>query len=94
MTLVLGSLYQDEVAIEPAGIVGVLAAATLFQLDGLIDQCLSVMAETISPLTAVSYYEAASQYGLQRIKQVTTKWFLVNLMTYYPTHTKRLRQIE
>lgn len=94
LTVVFGSLYQDEVTIEPADVVGILAAATLFQLDGLIDQCLSIMVESISPLTACTYYEAASQYGLQRIKHATVKWFLVNLTTYYPSHTKRLRQIE
>uniref|UniRef100_A0A1B6FLS2 BTB domain-containing protein n=1 Tax=Cuerna arida TaxID=1464854 RepID=A0A1B6FLS2_9HEMI len=93
LKVVFGSLYLDEVTIEPACVVGVMAAATLFQLDGLIDECLRIMIETISPLTAVSYYEAASQYGLQRIKQATVKWFLVNLMTYYPLHTRRLRQI-
>lgn len=93
LTLVLGSLYLDEVSIVPASVVGVLAAATLFQLDDLIDQCLSVMTETISPLTATSYYEAATQYGLQRIKHVAIEWFLINLMTYYPTHTERLSQI-
>jgi len=91
---VFGSLYLDEVSIQPADVVGVLAAATLFQLDGLIDQCLSIMVESISPLTAVSYYEAASQYGLQKIKQATIKWFLVNLMTYYVKHSRCLRQIE
>ncbi|XP_054263074.1 protein germ cell-less-like [Macrosteles quadrilineatus] len=94
LKVVLGSLYQDEVSIEPADVVGVLAAATMFQLDGLIDQCLCIMVETISPLTATSYYEAASQYGLQRIRHATVKWFLTNLMTYYPSHAKRLRQIE
>uniref|UniRef100_A0A1B6L6X6 BTB domain-containing protein n=1 Tax=Graphocephala atropunctata TaxID=36148 RepID=A0A1B6L6X6_9HEMI len=93
LKVVFGSLYLDEVTIEPACVVGILAAATLFQLDGLIEECLRIMIETISPLTAVSYYEAACQYGLQRIKQATLKWFLANLMTYYTLHTRRLRQI-
>lgn len=94
LKVVFGSLYLDEVTLEPANVVGILAAAILFQLDGLIEQSLSIMVEHISPLTAVSYFEAANQYGLQRIKTATVKWFLVNLTTYYPGHTKRLRSIE
>uniref|UniRef100_A0A182U6Q0 BTB domain-containing protein n=1 Tax=Anopheles melas TaxID=34690 RepID=A0A182U6Q0_9DIPT len=43
---VFGSLYMDEVVLEPKVIVSTLATATLFQLDSLIDRCAEVMVET------------------------------------------------
>lgn len=43
---VFGSLYMDEVSLEPREIVSILATATLFQLDSLIDRCAEVMIET------------------------------------------------
>lgn len=44
---VFGSLYNNEVLIDPKRVVSVLATATLFQLDGLIERCGEVMTETI-----------------------------------------------
>lgn len=40
---VFGSLYLDEVTIDPKSVTSVLATATLFQLDGLIDRCAEVL---------------------------------------------------
>lgn len=45
---VFGSLYQDEVTIDPKCVISVLATATQFQLEGLINQCAEVMTETIN----------------------------------------------
>lgn len=45
---VFGSLYLDEVVIEPKCVVSVLATATLFQLDELINRCAEVMSETVN----------------------------------------------
>ena len=36
LRLVLGSLYQDELTVEPAEVIPLLATATLLQLDGVI----------------------------------------------------------
>ena len=47
MAVAFGSLYQDDVMIKPNHVVSVLAAAMLLGLDGLIQQCTSVMLETI-----------------------------------------------
>lgn len=44
----LGSLYQDELAVEPADVVPLLATATLLQLDGVINQCVEIMEETVN----------------------------------------------
>ena len=35
LRLVLGSLYQDELTVEPAEVIPLLATATLLQLDGV-----------------------------------------------------------
>ena len=40
-----------------------LAAASLFGLEGLTSQCLVIMDETVNVETVVRYWEAASQYG-------------------------------
>lgn len=47
--MVFGSLYNSDIALNPLDIVPILATATMFQLDGLIEQCTEVMMETINP---------------------------------------------
>lgn len=41
-------MYSDEIEIDPNEVISVLATATLFQLDGIIDKCGEVMIETIN----------------------------------------------
>lgn len=48
LEIVFGSLYLDEVSIDPKSVISVLATATLFQLDSLIDRCAEVMTETVN----------------------------------------------
>lgn len=45
---VFGSLYLDEVTLEPRDIISTLATATVFQLDGLIERCAEVMIESMN----------------------------------------------
>ncbi|XP_055535163.1 protein germ cell-less [Wyeomyia smithii] len=91
---VFGSLYMDEVVLEPREIVSILATATLFQLDSLIDRCAEVMIETTNAETAVKYYEAACEYGVKTVKQSTFNWLLVNLLSLYYKTGKWLRLIS
>ncbi|GLG96519.1 Protein germ cell-less [Gryllus bimaculatus] len=93
MYIVLGSLYLDEVTLEPADVVSVLAAASLFQLDGLIDQCTEIMIETINTETVLTYYESSCEYGLQNVKEACFKWLLVNLLCHICDCPKKLVQI-
>ncbi|CAH1155286.1 unnamed protein product [Phaedon cochleariae] len=86
MRVVLGSLYNCEIMMNPLEIVPILATATMFQLDGLIDKCTEVMMETINPKTSLDYYNAACQYGDKKLEDSCFKWFLVNLMPYYFSH--------
>lgn len=53
LNTVFGSFYLDEITVEPKVVVGVLAASTMFQLEGLIEQCCEIMLETISPLVCL-----------------------------------------
>ena len=95
LNLVFGSFYCDEVALKPKEIVSVLATATMFQLDGLIEQCAQVMLETLNTETVVQYYIAAHEYGLTELKNECVNWLLVNLTgRFYSTdHFERLRTI-
>lgn len=94
LSTVFGSFYLDEVKLEPCSVVGVLAAATMFQMDGLIDQCHDIMLESVCPLTAIQYYQAATNYGLKKIKEKVLDWFLVNFTEYFTKTSKRLKDIE
>lgn len=91
---VLGSLYLDEITLEPIEVVPTLATATLFQLEGIIDQCAEIMTETVNAETAVKYYEAACEYGVQKVKEVAFKWLLVNLLSHFQDQSKRLHEIS
>ncbi|KAJ8979577.1 hypothetical protein NQ317_019152 [Molorchus minor] len=77
LKVVLGSLYNCEIVLNPLEIVPILATATMFQLDGLIEKCTE---------TSLDYYNAACQYGDKKLQEVCFKWFLVNLMPYYFSH--------
>ncbi|KAF5296198.1 hypothetical protein FQA39_LY12652 [Lamprigera yunnana] len=83
LKIVFGSLYNDEITLNPTQIVSILATATMFQLDGIIDKCREVMIETINPKSAINYYNAACQYADKKLRETCMQWFLVNLMTFY-----------
>ncbi|XP_021365320.1 germ cell-less protein-like 1 [Mizuhopecten yessoensis] len=80
LKIALGSLYKDYVFIKPVQVVNVLAAAMLLQLEGLIEQCSSMMKDTISGQTVCLYYIASRRYALQTITQDCRSWLLSNLL--------------
>jgi len=88
---VFGSMYSDEIEIESADVISVLATATLFHLDGIIDKCAEVMVDSISPETAIQYYEAACQYGVVAVKKSTFQWFQINLLSIYSKQPQAMR---
>lgn len=94
LKIVFGSLYQDEILIEPAEVVPVLSTATLFQLEGMIQQCAEIMLETINLQTVLLYYEAAQQYGLKKVSSKSFEWLLRNLMINIQESAHQLRQIN
>lgn len=94
MQAVFGSLYSDEIEIEPSSVIPVLATATLFQLERIIDKCTEVMIETTNAETAVLYYETACQYGNNLVKQTSFEWLLLNLLSLYNKQIKHLKLIS
>uniref|UniRef100_A0A1B6C3X6 BTB domain-containing protein n=1 Tax=Clastoptera arizonana TaxID=38151 RepID=A0A1B6C3X6_9HEMI len=94
LDIVLGSLYFDEPSILPSNVVNILAAATLFQMEGIIEQSINLMIENMSPLTAVIYYDASRQYGIQRVNDAAKEWFSLNLLTFYPDHPQELKFLD
>lgn len=48
LSIAFGCLYRDDLTIEPVQVISVLAAASLLQLEGLMQQCAIIMKETIS----------------------------------------------
>ncbi|KAH7981113.1 hypothetical protein HPB49_021726 [Dermacentor silvarum] len=94
LKIVFGSLYLDEIVIEPGDVIPVLATATLFQLDELIQLCSEIMEETIKLDTVISYYEVAEQYALTRLKQKCFEWLERNLTFLVNEDARTLRQIS
>lgn len=93
LKIVFGSLYCDEIILNPLEIIHILATATMFQLDGIIDKCREVMLETINPKTALDYYIAGCQYGDNKLKDSCIRWFLINLMGHF-YNLSRLEQLR
>lgn len=76
---------------EPKQVVSILATATMFQLQGLIDECADIMEETTNSETVVPYYNAAVSYGVPSVKAAAKRWLEVNLLDYcwhYPGFLK------
>lgn len=94
LKIVLGSLYKDEIVVEPTQVINVLGAAVLFQLDSLIVQCSEIMKETINFHTVIKYYDAGKQYGLGNIAKECFDWLLRNLLSCLTDHPKKLREIS
>ncbi|XP_061590237.1 germ cell-less protein-like 1 [Cololabis saira] len=82
LQVVFGSLYRDDVLIKPSRVINILAAASMLQLDGLIQQCGETMKENISAKTVCRYYASAGIYGLNSIMKKSLEWLLSNLMTH------------
>lgn len=91
LNIVFGSLYLDEVTLDPMTVQNCLAAAQLLQLDGLIEKCSEVMNSTINAVTAIKYYEVACHYAAMDVKKNAFQWLLINLLSFYSKHGKWLQ---
>lgn len=93
LSIVLGSLYHDEISLEPKQVVSIVATATLFQLQGLIDECADIMIQTTNIKTVVLYYNAAVSYGVPTVKAAAKRWLEVNLLAHGYLHPTFLKEI-
>uniref|UniRef100_A0A1A9ZNW7 BACK domain-containing protein n=1 Tax=Glossina pallidipes TaxID=7398 RepID=A0A1A9ZNW7_GLOPL len=59
-----GSLYLGEIEIDDKSVISIIAAATFFHLDNIINKCTELMADTINADTVMSYYDAACHIDL------------------------------
>lgn len=81
LNITFGSLYNEDVLIRPNQVVNILAAARLLQLEELIQQCGSVMKDTISSSTVCKYYTGAVMYGVDDVKLECVQWLHRNLLS-------------
>lgn len=91
---VYGSMYSDEIELDASNVLAVLAAATLFHLEGIIARCAEAMLDNLSVETAFEYYEAAGQYAVLDVKQSVFEWFELNLLCAFRKHAHLLGQIS
>nr|XP_053655206.1 protein germ cell-less-like [Cherax quadricarinatus] len=91
--LALGQFYKDDIEVEAAQVIPLLATSLLLQMDPLIDQCTCIMLETINLQTVVQYHEAARRYGVVEVDKACKQWLLHNLLTQVTEHPATLRHI-
>lgn len=91
---VFGSLYLGEIEIDDKSVISIIAAATLFILDNIINKCTELMADTINADTVISYYDAACQYNCPIIRKSTFKWLEINLLSVYAKYRNILKYIS
>jgi BTB/POZ domain-containing protein 13 len=80
LRVAFGSFYKEDIELIPLEVVNILACASLFSLDGLINQCSLVMQENLSHHTLVPYYDASILYGVKSVTDSALKWLCNNLM--------------
>ena len=80
LSIAFGSFYKDDIEIAPNDVVSVLATASLFSLDGLLNECAQIMLENINIQTVCYYYEASLTYGVQIVLERCLQWLCLNIM--------------
>ena len=80
LNIAFGSFYKEDIEIAPIEVVSVLASASLLSLEGLIQQCASIMIENINSHSVLAYYEASLTYGVKQVEEKAFKWLCMNLM--------------
>eukprot|EP01137_Pigoraptor_chileana_P027750 Opistho-2@10683 len=83
------SLYCDDISLSLSNIVGVLAAATLLQIDGLVQLCAAQMAACMCAGTVSSFYEAGLAYGRDDVVDAAVTWLERHLCTNMPSDALR-----
>lgn len=64
---VLGSLYHNQIELDLDNAEGVLSAASLLQLESVLERCGDAMAENILPTNVLRYLNLAEMYGLPQV---------------------------
>ncbi|VDK43968.1 unnamed protein product [Cylicostephanus goldi] len=64
---VLGSLYHNQIELDLDNAEGVLSAASVLQLESVLERCGDAMAENLSVDNALRYLNLAEMYGLPQL---------------------------
>jgi BTB/POZ domain-containing protein 13 len=80
LDLAFSSLYRDEVHMSATDITSTVAAASMLQMDGLLEHCRVFMRETMRHDTVVHYLDTSSLYGLTDVERECEEWLKVNVV--------------
>lgn len=75
-----GSLYSDDIEVSPDEAESILAAASLIQLEGLMQTCAEVMTESVCVDNVWGFYESSRLYGQETVEKTCVEWLENNLM--------------
>jgi BTB/POZ domain-containing protein 13 len=81
LSVAFGSMYKDEVELYATSVIPVTGAACLFQMEGLLQQCLEFMSENIVPETVCCFYKAGQVYSLRTVEVKCLDWLEHCLLT-------------
>lgn len=73
-------MYGGDVVLTPDNVISILATASLFLMQELIDKCAKTMMGTIDKHNAISYCNASETYGLPSVRKKVTHWLELNLI--------------
>ena len=80
LQITFGSFYKEEIEIAPVDVIGVLACASLFSLDDLLNNCVSRMIDNIDCTNFIDFYNASLIYSVSQVTEYVYKWLGSNLM--------------
>jgi len=75
-----GSLYSDDIDVSSNEAQSILAAASLIQLEGLMQNCAEVMNESVCSENVWRFYESSRLYGQNTVEKTCVEWLENNLM--------------
>lgn len=87
------SLYTDDIKIDDANVLSMLATASMFLMDNIIVECSKVMVNTISwqNQNMIPYYDASTRYGVVTISRMVVMWLESNFLEIYKQYKISLK---
>lgn len=92
--MVLGSLYKGKISLEFNNVISIVATATHFLLEEIIQKCEKFMSDTMNIKTVMLYYEAAELYCLKDVKADAKKWLELGFFIEAYENYNILKQIS
>jgi BTB/POZ domain-containing protein 13 len=89
LNITFESLYKDDVDISSDNVVGVLAASSMFCLDGLVDRCARMMKDKTDVQSVIRFLDAGQLYSQPEVERTCMEWLERHLMTLDPPELLR-----